>query len=162
MRAFAVSSSDLGVFCAFLMNPCSKTICPSITVNSTLAIRPSRWLRTSHRSFSIFRTIGIPKGQPNWTSFMSVPMILRSSSDNSRRNSRTGSFPASERKNFTDKIGSPMDPLYQNKYVCQVHLFQSYTIISLDKFQISVRMGRFFRRPPGGFFLQKSSGQVAF
>ena len=63
LRALAVSKSDWGVFRDFLMKAWSNTILPPTTVTSTLAIRPSRWLRISHKSFPILRTSGMPSGQ---------------------------------------------------------------------------------------------------
>lgn len=72
--------SYAGVFCVFLINPCSSAMFVLRTVNKTRAIRPPlRFERTSHRSASIFRTSSIPGGQRNCTSLMSSPMTCPTS-----------------------------------------------------------------------------------
>ena len=48
LRFFANSSSSCGVFCCFLMKPCSRTISSSTTTNRVRAMRLSNRERTSH------------------------------------------------------------------------------------------------------------------
>src|ERR1700733_11081153 len=77
---------------------------------------PGMWLRTSHKSFSILRTSGIPNGQPICTVFISSPIALRIVFFISHNQSRTGSAPLRERKRRTCN-GGPSKALYLFLYI---------------------------------------------
>lgn len=99
MRRLARSRSSAGVFCVFLMKPCTTPMRPSPTKNSVRAIRrPARLLRTSHNPLPSERQSGIPIGQPNWTVARSVPITRRSSAGRLRSHSTTGWLPPAVRK----------------------------------------------------------------
>ena len=71
---------------------------PRDTQKTTRAIRPrGNLLRTSQRPCPRESMSGLPIGQENSTSLMSVPITFRSASRNPKSHSRTGSRPLSER-----------------------------------------------------------------
>ncbi len=68
MRRRPKSRSSAGVFCVFLMNPCTTPIRPSWAKNRNRAIRRlASDLRTSHKPPPSGRQSGIPIGYPNCT-----------------------------------------------------------------------------------------------
>src|SRR5262249_11272144 len=67
IRRRARSRSFAGVFCVFLMNPCTTPMRLSWTKNSNRAMRRlGKRLRTSHKPSPNGRHKGMPIGQPNW------------------------------------------------------------------------------------------------
>jgi len=77
----------------FLTKPFSKNIESAITINKTRAMPSVIWMWTPQRPRSIYRTTGMPIGQPNLTVFISAPMSFLSSILKPRSQSRTGSLP---------------------------------------------------------------------
>ena len=85
MRRRASSKSSAGVFCVFLMNPCTTPIRSSCTKNSNRATRRlGSALRTSQSPWPSGRHSGIPTGHPHCTVARSVPIT--------RRSAATGTF----------------------------------------------------------------------
>src|SRR5260221_761285 len=70
----------------------------------TRAIRSCRLVRTCQSPLPSASHKGIPRGHPISTDRISVPILMRSSTDRSSFNHlRTGSFPASVQKNIAGK-----------------------------------------------------------
>src|SRR4051794_2099981 len=68
MRRRASARSSAGVFCVFLMKPCTTPMRPSCTKNSSRAMRRlGSELRTSHKPSPSGLQSGMPIGQPNCT-----------------------------------------------------------------------------------------------
>src|SRR5208337_1980508 len=94
IRRRARSRSSAGVFCVFLMNPCTTPMRSSCTKNNSRAIRRlGSVLRTSQSPCPSGRQSGIPIGQPNCTVARSVPIARRSTGGRLRSHSTTGSVP---------------------------------------------------------------------
>jgi hypothetical protein len=91
---FARARSSAGVFCVFLINPCSTT---SISSSKHRMSRAILWLgsdeRTSQRPSFRLPTSGLPIGQPNCTRMRSSPIACRSPLSRRRSQSSTGSLP---------------------------------------------------------------------
>jgi hypothetical protein len=106
MRRRASSKSSAGVFCVFLMNPCTTPIRSPWTKNSNRATRRlGSPLRTSQSPWPSGRHSGIPTGQPHCTVARSVPITRRSSGGRVRSHSITGSAPPDEGNPVLRKSG---------------------------------------------------------